>query len=60
MFKPLSLLLLLLPLRHELAVRLVVHDTRLGGGGALDDLSDQLILLGGSRRCYLKMVISMR
>ena len=63
MFQPLPLLLL--PHRHELAVGLVVHDTSsssLGGGGAFNDLSDQLFLLGGSGRCFQCMseVVSLR
>ena len=58
------LYLLLLPLRHELAVGLVVHNTsttRLGRG-SLYDLSDQLFLLGGSGRCFLskREVVSLR
>ena len=42
LFQLLPLMLLVLPLRHELAIGLVVHDTSPStlGGGALDDLSD--------------------
>ena len=56
MFQPLPLLLKL-ALRHELAVGLVVHDTSPSslGGGALNDLPDQLLLLGGGRGCFLSM-----
>jgi hypothetical protein len=51
LFQLLPLMLLVLPLRHELAVGLVVHDSGPStlGGGALDDLSYQLLLLGGGR-----------
>jgi hypothetical protein len=42
LFQLLPLMLVVLPLRHDLAVGLVVHDTSPSsfGGGALDDLSD--------------------
>jgi hypothetical protein len=57
LFELLPLMLLLLPLRHELAVGLVVHDSgpRTLGCGALDDLSDQLVLLCGGCHSFLSL-----